>query len=259
MDRKLTYVNPAFEILTGIPLEEMYAHNFVLWIHPEDQEKMLPLWERLFRGEGFYEYRYRLITRKGEEKWSSATWAPIYDEVGRQVGVQGRERDITEEIKAEEARRQSEERFRISFAQAAVGVILVEPAGRFLEANTAFCQIAGYSEDELKQLNYRDITHPEDLPECNRLMQQMLEGATAGFVIEKRYVRKDGQTIWAKNSVSLVRDSDGKPRSIIGLLEETSERRRAEGGFKRKRGAFPYRIRKRPSRDDDPGPRFPAV
>jgi PAS domain S-box-containing protein len=150
MDRKPLYVNPAFERHTGYSLEEIYARHFIVWIHPDDQERMLAFWEDLFRGKAFYEEEYRLITKQGQMKWSSATWSPLYDESGRQVGVQGRERDISEKKKAEEARRQTEARYRLAFANASVGVAVHNAEGRFLEANPAYCRIMGYSEAELR-------------------------------------------------------------------------------------------------------------
>jgi PAS domain S-box-containing protein len=122
MERRLLFANPAVESLTGYTVEELKAAHFICWIHPEDRERMLDLWERLFGGKPYYEEEYRLITKDGRNKWAIASWGPIVDDDGRQVGVQGRERDVTQRKMAEatlrhseEKHRQDEERYRVLF------------------------------------------------------------------------------------------------------------------------------------------------
>ncbi len=110
MDRNLVFVNPAVETLTGYSIEEIERVNFICWIHPDDQARMLTFWELLFRGGGFRDEEYRLITKDGRVKWVSASWSPILDDSGRQVGVQGREFDLTRRKLAETASRHSEEK-----------------------------------------------------------------------------------------------------------------------------------------------------
>ncbi len=112
LDRKLVFVNPAVETLTGYSMEELEKANFICWIHPDDQPRMLALWEILFQGKSFYEEEYRLVTKDGRVKWVVASWTPILDDSGRQVGVQGREFDLTRRKLAETALRHSEEKLR---------------------------------------------------------------------------------------------------------------------------------------------------
>jgi PAS domain S-box-containing protein len=96
MQREPIYVNAALEAMTGYTLEEIQRQKFINWIHPHDQERMLRLWEDLYAGIGYFGVEFRLITKQGETKWCSSTWGPLYDESGQQIGVQGRETDITE-------------------------------------------------------------------------------------------------------------------------------------------------------------------
>lgn len=117
MDRNLVFVSPAVETLTGYAIEEIEKANFICWIHPDDQARMLAFWEPLFRGECFRDEEYRLITKDGRVKWVSASWSPILDDSGRQVGVQGREFDLTGRKLAETAVRHSEERLRADEAR----------------------------------------------------------------------------------------------------------------------------------------------
>jgi PAS domain S-box-containing protein len=117
MDRNLVFVNPAVETLTGYSIDDIEKANFICWIHGEDQARMLTYWEQLFRGEGFRDEEYRLITKDGRVKWVSASWAPLLDDSGRQVGVQGREFEITGRKLAETASRHSEEKLRADEAR----------------------------------------------------------------------------------------------------------------------------------------------
>jgi PAS domain S-box-containing protein len=113
MDRRLLFANPAAQKLTGYSVAELEEAQFICWIHPDDQRRMLNIWDRVFEGKTFHEEQYRLTTKDGRLKWIEASWGPILDESGRQIGVQGRERDITERILSEETRRQIEQRLRI--------------------------------------------------------------------------------------------------------------------------------------------------
>jgi len=114
MNRRLTFANAAAETLTGYTLAELEQNQFTCWVHPDDRRRMLEYWDRLFEGKSFYEEHYRMVTRDGRLKWISASWGPILDDAGKQVGVQGRERDVTARVMAEETRKQSEQRLRVS-------------------------------------------------------------------------------------------------------------------------------------------------
>ena len=96
MERRPIYGNQAVEAVTGYTFAEIQQHGFINWIHPHDQERMMRLWDELYQGKGYSEVEFRLITKTGETKWCSSTWGPLFDETGRQIGVQGREMDITE-------------------------------------------------------------------------------------------------------------------------------------------------------------------
>ncbi len=136
--------------------------------------------------------------------------------------------DITERQRAEEELRASEERFRNAFAHAATGMALTNLEGRFLEVNQAFCKITGYTATELASRDFPSITHPDDLPRNLDLMRQILAGTIPSYVIEKRYLHKSGGAVWARISVSLLRDSKYRPQHMIALVEDITERKQAE-------------------------------
>lgn len=140
--------------------------------------------------------------------------------------------DITKTKQAAETLRRSEERFRTAFVGAAVGMSLMDLEGRFLEVNPRFCSVLGYTREELLNLGFRSLTHPEDLSRTLDLVRQLLSGEIPHFIVEKRYVRKDGGIVWAQSSVSPLLDAQGRPAKILAITEDISQRKRGEEGLK---------------------------
>jgi diguanylate cyclase (GGDEF)-like protein/PAS domain S-box-containing protein len=136
--------------------------------------------------------------------------------------------EITTRIAAEETLRESEQRFRATFNQAAVGIAHVAPDGRWLRVNQKLCDILGYSREELLGLAFQDITQPDDLGPDLEYMRRLLAAEIPDFSMEKRYLRKDGSAVWINLTVSLVRDQAGAPKYFISVSEDISERKRVE-------------------------------
>jgi PAS domain S-box-containing protein len=136
--------------------------------------------------------------------------------------------DITERKRVEKDLQESEERFRATFDQSAMGIGHVGPDGRILRINRKYREILGYSEEELKALTIEDITHPDDREESMNHFRQMLEGKLGSYSLEKRYIRKDGSTVWVKLTVSTVIDTGGNLRFGVGVAEDITDRKRAE-------------------------------
>jgi PAS domain S-box-containing protein len=137
-------------------------------------------------------------------------------------------RSTASQRRAEEALLESEVKFRVAFANAAIGLAIAEPDGRFIDANPAYCELLGYDLQELRSLSLPHMIHNADQAANRQLLDSMLSGEAGHFVIENRYVRKSGQIIWVRKSVSLVRDAAGAPRWIISLIENITERKQAE-------------------------------
>ena len=122
----------------------------------------------------------------------------------------------------------SEERFRMTFEQAAVGVAHVSPEGRFLRINQKFCDIVGYSKEEMHARTFQEITHPDDLDSDLESMQQVLAGEIKNYSMKKRYFRKDKSIVWINLTVSLLRKETGDPDYFIAIVEDISEQMRAQ-------------------------------
>ena len=142
---------------------------------------------------------------------------------------------ITARKEAEDALRASEERFRATFEQAAVGLAHVAPDGTWLRVNQKLCSIVGYGRDELVTKTFQDITHPDDLETDLALVQQMLRGEIASYTLEKRYYKKSGETVWINLTVSLVRKPSGEPDYFIAAIEDISVRKRATAELENQR------------------------
>ena len=143
--------------------------------------------------------------------------------------------DMAEAQEARErALRRSEEHFRATFEQAAVGMAQVGMDGTWRRVNDRLCDITGYTRDELLTHKFWDITHPDDLEADFAVRQRLLSGELATFTREKRYLRKDGAVVWVSLTASLLRNSDGKPERVLSVVEDITERRRMKAELQSK-------------------------
>jgi PAS domain S-box-containing protein len=124
--------------------------------------------------------------------------------------------------------RSAEARFRATFEQAAVGIAHVAPDGRWLQVNNRLCDIVGYARGELLELTFQQITHPDDIAKDLGQAKRLLDGAIPYYALEKRYLRKDGRTVWINLTVSLVRNGAGKPDYLVKVVEDIGARKAAE-------------------------------
>jgi PAS domain S-box-containing protein len=146
--------------------------------------------------------------------------------------------DVTERVRAEQALRDSEQRFRGTFENAAVGIAHVDPAGRWLAMNQRLCEIVGYSKQELLKRTFQEITHPDDLQGDLNLAGLLGAGKIPSYQLEKRYLRGDGGIVWANLTGSSVRDSEGRLLYFIAVVEDISERKAAEDALRRSDAEF---------------------
>jgi len=132
------------------------------------------------------------------------------------------------EDRAAQALQESESRFRAIFEQAAVGMADASLDARFIRLNQRFCEIMGYPREELLDLTFRDITHPDDLAQDENLVAQLLSGKLSHFTVEKRYLRKDGGVVWANLMLSLHSSPSGDPLHFVAVVEDITGQKQAE-------------------------------
>jgi PAS domain S-box-containing protein len=138
---------------------------------------------------------------------------------------------------------QSEERWRSVFENSAIGVALTDLNGQFIAANPVYQKMLGYTEEELRQVRFLDITVEEDRNLNWVLIEELLEGKRPQFQIEKRYRRKNGSTVWVRNSVSVVPGTERVPRFLMALSEDVTERRLAEEALNETRSELAHMAR----------------
>ena len=128
--------------------------------------------------------------------------------------------------RAEATLRESEERFRRIFEEGPLGHALVGRNYRFVKVNSALCQMIGYSEEELLQMSFADITHPEDLGDHAELGEKLFNREIPFYQLQKRYVRKNDEVVWIKMTASLIRDQQGAPLYGLAFIEDITEVKR---------------------------------
>src|ERR1700678_3045598 len=171
--------------------------------------------------------------RKDGTSFPVEFWSHIVVREGKTLGAVITFIDITERKQAEAALRKSEERWRSVYENSAIGVALTDLNGRFLAVNRAYAKMLGYSEEELRQLTFMEITE-EDYRDANgELASELLEGKRQQFQIEKQYRCKDGTLRWVNNNVSLVPGTGSMPRFIMALSEDITQRKQAEAALRK--------------------------
>ncbi|HYW71299.1 MAG TPA: diguanylate cyclase [Pyrinomonadaceae bacterium] len=140
-------------------------------------------------------------------------------------------RHIVEQERISKALRETEEHFRNAFDYAAIGMALVSPQGAWLRVNRSLCNLLGYTEPEMLDSNFQAVTHPDDVGNDLANLYRLLQSETPTSQVEKRYVHRDGEVVWALNSVSLVRDADESPAHFIFQIQDITERKRAEAAL----------------------------
>jgi PAS domain S-box-containing protein len=136
--------------------------------------------------------------------------------------------DLSEQKRAEEALRQSEQRWRTAFENSAIGIMMRDREGRFIGANRVFQNMLGYTESELCQLNFMDVTYEEDRKANLELVGEILEGKRQHYQIEKRYRRKDGALLWVRNNVALVPGMRDVPPFLFAVVEDITQRKQEQ-------------------------------
>lgn len=131
-------------------------------------------------------------------------------------------------FESEEQLRETEERMTSAFQYASIGMAFVSLTGKMIRVNPVIPEMLGYTEEELLEKNFQEITHPDDLEKDVDFFRQMLKGKIRSYQLEKRYIHKSGKIVWALLSVSLVHDRNGHPIHFISQVQDITQRKRAE-------------------------------
>ncbi len=223
------YDSPQIEEILGYPRDICVEDPFY-WdkiLHPDDRQQVRVKEIKSEADEGF-SMEYRVVAQDGRIVWLQDDAVLVRDEKGQHHFWHGVIFDVTERKRSEEEMLKTEQRFRSAFENASTGAALLDLGNNYLRVNQAFCEMLGYPEEELLSKRSFEVTHPDDFEDSRGRTERLLSGEAEVMSLEKRYLRKDGQVVWAISDVSLVCDSDGNPDHFIAHYQNVTERKRVE-------------------------------
>ncbi len=232
LNGKVQYMNNLAEELTGWNLRDARGRHLVE-VYPvkneETGEKENNILEKVIKHGIVKELANHtiLISKSGKEIPVMDTGAPVYDSNGSLIGIVIAFQDETVKRIQQKQLRESEEELKEIFEYSPVGISLTEVGGT-LKANTAFCNILGYTESELQNINWKEITHPDDILESDQIVKAMLDGKQNTAHYEKRYIHKTGKIVWSEVHTTLLRNPEGKPYCFITAIADITQRKLAQ-------------------------------
>ncbi|HEX7491329.1 MAG TPA: PAS domain S-box protein [Candidatus Limnocylindrales bacterium] len=211
----------------GKSAEDMLGRPMLDWVAPEYKEMVAArIGQMLGKGEAVPLAEQRHLRMDGTPFDVEVVAAPVtYD--GRPA-VELVARDISARKATEAALRSSEARVRAVFDQSPLGMLVIDANGHSIEVNAAFSKLIGYDAAELRELSIVELTHPADREATAQLMADLFKGLNDGYVLEKRYVAKDGREVWVRAHSAPVRAAQGLPLLAVGMVEDISERKAME-------------------------------
>ncbi|MCE9644920.1 MAG: PAS domain S-box protein [Chloroflexi bacterium] len=225
----IQFASPSASRILGYDSTEVTGIPFTDWVHPDDLPEVLDALTSRLQEPGVSTESIQARGRHRDGSWH------ILDTIGTNLlnepavrGIVLNIRDITEREQAEEALRTSEAQFRAIFEGAAIGMALVDETGHPVRQNPALHELLGYDEQELSKMIFTDFTHPDDANIDWALWQELISGKRESYQIEKRFIHKDGHTIWVKLVTSIIRGKDGIFSFGVGMVEDITERKQAE-------------------------------
>lgn len=224
----IIYSNRGFTKVTGFGAKEIIGRNCRFLQGPDtDQEKVAQVKRAI---DNQTDCRVTLLNyrRNGEPFYNDLIIAPVKNHAGEVTHFVGIQHDVTETFRAHEELQRGELEYRSTFETAAVGIAHVGLDGRWLRVNQKLCDIVGYAREELLGKTFQDLTHEEDLNKDLREFMRLIRGEIQGYAMEKRYLHREGQTVWVHLTTSLRRDPHGKPECCIAIIQDISQRRETE-------------------------------
>jgi diguanylate cyclase (GGDEF)-like protein/PAS domain S-box-containing protein len=225
--------NQAYCDMLGYPQEELLTMAVWSVVHPDDLERYAEVVKDLIVGRlPLVDWELRVFRRDGAVIWMRQRRSLVRDDAGRPLHFFSYSEDVTQRKAEQTTLAEATQRQLHSFENAPIGMVLlsVDPAdpGRYLEVNRAACRMTGYSREQLLQLRYQDLVHPEDLADDARTMPRLVAGDVESYEAEKRFIRPDGGVVWCLSQRSLVRNADGKPLYCVTQAVDITARKCAE-------------------------------
>ena len=226
----LTFVSEGVYALTGYHPHELINSKKLSYsdlIHIDDRDYVWNTVQQAIKNKTPFELEYRIHTQAGELKYVWERGRAILGEDDRVIELEGFITDISDLKLSDKLRRESENRFRLSFEASGIGMVLVDAKGKFILVNNSICRMLNYTEAELLRLDFIHITHHDDLQKSREFYRQCIRD-NKPYTIEKRYVSKDGRTVWGFTSVSPIFDDVNQFIYAVAHVQDITEQKMAE-------------------------------
>lgn len=177
---------------------------------------------------GDYDQEYRIEHGDGSLRWVRSKGRAYFDSEGSAYRFAGTSLDITAEKRKDQVIRDVETRFQTAFDNASLGIAMSDQDGRIFLVNKAFAELVGYSQEELYLDNWQKITHPEDLALNTEMIRRLWTGEDSTMNLDKRYIKKDGSTVWANLNSTIIPNAKGEPDTMFSIVRDIGEERKAQ-------------------------------
>ncbi len=230
LDGHIMAANAAVCEMSGYTEEELQQRYDSQNVYPPDADVGMDRFAELLAGSrGYYSVERRYVRKNGEVFWTRLTLSLVRNDQGEPAYLVGMVEDIDEQKRTGAALRESEARFRALFDNTAVGVSLMTLDRHIVQINPTVTRITGYSAAEIGAINPSDLAVEADRFLDRELFRELVAGERNQYLIEKRYIRKDGSLFWGRVNFALVRDGAGRPLYIVGIIEDITEEKAAAG------------------------------
>lgn len=227
-DGTFTYVNDVYCKFFEKKQDDLIGKTYIPQMPVEDIERFARFLKQLDSNNPAGNFTHRVIRPDGEIRWLRWTDTAVFDDTGKIVEYQTVGRDITARKKAEEALRDSEQQLQLIFDNAPIGMAITDFHNNFLKVNRSFCDITGYTKEELLNMTFEDITHQDDIEFVKQSIQKARSGDILNFQFEKRYISKTGRLIYAEIHLNILRNAIGVPHQLIAQVIDITERKDSE-------------------------------
>jgi diguanylate cyclase (GGDEF)-like protein/PAS domain S-box-containing protein len=229
---EIAFSPQALEII-GESLGKPCLDNLLALISENDRLQLLEAYSNALDSTAIIEIEHTLNTRDGKRRLLRQRMQRAPQDADGNLRLAGTIQDVTHYKATSQALRDSEKKFRLLMAHAPHGIALLDGEGCFIEVNTALCEVLGYSPEELHGCNFRSFTHPDDLPAGEWHLAEARSSDRVHLRYEKRYLRKNGSTIWVEVSLSAQHDDNGKLALLVAHIQDLTARKAEEAEIRR--------------------------